>query len=1196
MFRSKFLNIFMSLLVISSMTLGTTGQVIAQSQTKAPPAQQASGGNLHGKVTPAERQAAADRLKAAYKQAGITAQAATMNPGGTPDYFGTTPNYANSPLPTLDVNGVPLAGTGIRKFMDTLPGLGPTGINDLGQYIPVAQADTTTYPGSDYYEIALVQFTEQLHLDLPPTTIRGYVQISTTVVPGNQIPLFYPDGSPRSLDNKGQPVSAVDKPHYLGPLIVAQSYNPAYAPGATLPTGGTNGMPTRIKFDNYLPSGAGGDLFIPTDTTYMGAGMGPTGEVTGIAITSGGAGYTSEPTVTISGGGATTDATARSTILNGVVNSLHITNPGTGYTSAPTVVISGGGATTDATASLSYIGGTAAAYTENRATLHLHGGVTPWISDGTPDQWTTPATENTPYPEGVSVQNVPDMPDPGPGSMTFFYTNQQSARLMFYHDHAYGITRLNVYAGEAAGYLVQDSFEQALIANGTLPPATNEIPLIIQDKTFVPDTPQLAVEDPTWDPTKWGGKGNFWFPHVYMTNQNPYDMAGVNAFGRWDYGPWFWPPYTGLTYGPVPNPLAGTTPLEGPVIPGVPNVSGTPEGFMDTPLINGTAYPVLNVQPQAYRFRILSVANDRMFNLQLYQSSPIVGNITLTNPGSGYTDIPLVTIKNGAGDTTGEGATAVATVDLDPASPTYGQVNGLMLWTVGSGYTANPTVTIAPPTTTGGVTATATATVYTGSSEVGMVPFTSSQNAVTPFPSGWYTAGNPYTMDDRNGGVPDPTKRGPAFVMIGTEGGISPNPTVIPNTPVNFDYNRRSITVLNVLQKGLMLGPAERADVLVDFSKFAGKTLIMYNDSPAPVPAADPRNDYFTGDPDQTSSGGAPSTVPGYGPNTRTIMKIVVAGSGGTAPVDDVNAASLATLKTAIPAAFAASQPAPIVPEPAYNAAYGTSFTGTYSRISDTSMTFTPVGQTAPITMGMEAKAIQELFTVDYGRMNATLGVEIPNTNATIQTTIPYGYIDPATELLEGTIPGTQIGSLADGTQIWKITHNGVDTHVIHFHLFNVEVINRVGWDGAVKPPDPFELGWKDTVRMNPLEDVIVALTPIIPVNLPFQVPNSIRAMDVTQRLGSTMGFFGVDPAGNPSAVVNSLVNFGWEYVWHCHILGHEENDMMRPMAVVVPPDAPTNLTVTPAAGPINILSWGNLASNATSYTIQRATDFGLPE
>ena len=105
-------------------------------------------------------------------------------------------------------------------------------------------------------------------------------------------------------------------------------------------------------------------------------------------------------------------------------------------------------------------------FTENRATLHLHGGVTPWISDGTPHQWITPAGENTDYPKGVSVSNVPDMPDPGPGAQTFFYTNQQSARLMFYHDHAWGITRLNVYAGEAAGYLVTDATETELIAAG----------------------------------------------------------------------------------------------------------------------------------------------------------------------------------------------------------------------------------------------------------------------------------------------------------------------------------------------------------------------------------------------------------------------------------------------------------------------------------------------------------------------------------------------------------------------------------------------------------------------------------------------------------------------------------------------------------------------------------------------------------
>ena len=41
---------------------------------------------------------------------------------------------------------------------------------------------------------------------------------------------------------------------------------------------------------------------------------------------------------------------------------------------------------------------------------------------------------------------------------------------MFYHDHAWGITRLNVYAGEAAGYLISDPTEQSLISAGLIPP------------------------------------------------------------------------------------------------------------------------------------------------------------------------------------------------------------------------------------------------------------------------------------------------------------------------------------------------------------------------------------------------------------------------------------------------------------------------------------------------------------------------------------------------------------------------------------------------------------------------------------------------------------------------------------------------------------------------------------------------------
>ena len=298
-------------------------------------------------VTQEQREAAAARMElqkqlVSSRTAGVAASgkvsalavsalALTPTQGGVPDYFGSA-NWAFSP---------PLA-----KFVDDLPGLGPSKANGLGQFIAVAHPDTITFPGSDYYEIELRQYSEKMHSDLPATTLRGYVQTNNGTDVSNQNTILPDPG-----------------PHQLGPFIIAQK-----------------DRPVRIKFTNKLPNGSGGDLFLPVDTTIMGAGMGPLGM----------------------------DAMPMN-------------------------------------------------YTQNRATLHLHGGTSPWISDGTPHQWITPAGENTPYPKGVSVQNVPDMADPGDGSETFFYTNQQSARLLFYHDHSYGITRLNVYAGEAAGYLINDT-------------------------------------------------------------------------------------------------------------------------------------------------------------------------------------------------------------------------------------------------------------------------------------------------------------------------------------------------------------------------------------------------------------------------------------------------------------------------------------------------------------------------------------------------------------------------------------------------------------------------------------------------------------------------------------------------------------------------------------------------------------------
>lgn len=991
---------------------------------------------------------------------------------------------------------------GIKKFVDGLPGLGPAAANDLGQYISVAEADIDTYAGSDYYEIAVVQYREKMHEDLPSTLLRGYVQLAGKVpCATGTVELF---NAP--LDPLETPVSTgycgVDAPHYLGATIAA-----------------TKDRPVRILFRNLLPTDMGGNLFIPTDITVMGSGMGPS--MWGMPE--------ADPQ-----------------------------NPTCGQDPKPE-----------------------GCYTENRAVLHLHGGRTPWISDGTPHQWITPFGErphlvddgaNPPIPvenKGDSVAYVPDMwydasgntitacagqptcatPGatnyPGEGAQTYYYTNQQSARMLFYHDHAWGITRLNVYAGEAAGYLIADDVEQMLIDQGIIPPAVDPdsgavrtIPLIVQDKTFVPNATQLAQTDETWDSAKWGGEGNLWLPHVYSPAQNPGDASGVNQYGRWAYGPWFWPPTNNILYEPVANPYysAACDPdvagwCEPPLMPGTPYNSMGMEAFHDTPIVNGTVYPTLTVEPTAYRFRVLNAASDRFFNLSLYQAvdaNGVLCDAANTAP---------------APESTGVACTEVA---LNPAEV--------------AAALADPTI----------------------------------------FPT------------------PLAGTEGPDWIQFGTEGGFLPAPVVLPAHPTTWVNDPTVFNAGNVDQHSLLLGPAERADVVVDFSQFAGQTLILYNDAPAAFPARDPRYDYYTGNGDYRDTGGAPSTLPGYGPNTRTVMQIKVA-DVASAPAFD-----LAALETAFESeslgglgVFESGQDPIIVGQGEYNSAYGASFqvngpeNGTV-QIYDTTFSFktlTGGAAGASLTMPLMPKQIQdemgEAFDHDYGRMSGFLGVESPNPQAGVQNMILYPFVNPASELIDmtnlplGDAPSvTPIATADDGTQIWKITHNGVDTHPIHFHLYDVQLINRVGWDGIIRKPDANELGWKDTVRISPLEDTIVALRPVRPV-APFDLPNSVRRLNPAQPLGSSISFNNQDRFGNPTAAItNDVVNFGWEYVWHCHILSHEEMDMMRPQTAAVPPIAPTGLTavLNVAGSSLTVgLSWTDNSKNETGFLVQRALAAGGP-
>ncbi len=1016
-----------------------------------------------------------------------------------PTFYANSPSGPLSNAACFDASGVASTGcdtgTAIKKFVDALPPMaypggfslkdGTTSVKTAaGKYIPVAVPTTWVGNGTDdYYEIAVVEWKERFHSDLAnPTTIRGYVQIDpnatgsgvTTSPHSLAVALADIYGAPILLPN-GQQAYAYDAPHYLGAAITS-----------------TQNKPTRIKFYNLLPVGrAGGvdvtgkakrngDIFLPVDETLPGAGFGPDGAVK---------------------------------------------------------------------------------FTQNRAELHLHGGDNPWISDGTPHQWIAPAGEATAangvaaeaagkgltpaqaakYLRGVSAVNVPDMPDPGPGAMTYYYPNGESARLMWFHDHTFGLTRLNVYAGEAALYTLKDAAETAAIAAGKLP--ADEIPLVIQDKTFVPKN--IAIQDAKWDTALWGGESDLWYPHVYEVNQDPNSIDLTNGVGRWDWGPYFWPVFPSY-YDRLPDGshnMSSQT-IDGLAAPtGLTEVTTTPEAFVDTPLVNGQAYPTMTVEPKAYRVKMLNAMNDRMVNLGLY----IAADKVTTNALDPLDPAKQPLVCDATGKKRVDGTTVLTSdctemkmVNFDTSYPNL----------------YYPTLPAAPY----GVN--------------GQFAF---PTAGGPNDSGWGPSGAGGGFMAINAGVPDPATIGPDIHMIGNEGGLLAKLHTIPSTIINYENNKRSITILNVLEKGLFLGPAMRADTVIDFSQYAGKTLILYNDAPAPLPAGDPRIDYYTGMGDYSNVGGIENVLPGYGPNDRTIMQIVVAPARTDGQA--ITALDTVALAAEVPALHGATQPLPVIAQPRYADAFpaaanatetiarintGAIYLGKYNGLTfktPEAITYTAVPQVAgkacttpancaanlqvgqanaaagaTITAYVESKAIQELFEPTYGRMNATLGIELPFTSALTQTTIPLGYVDPVSE------------KIADGeTQFWKITHNGVDAHPVHFHLVNVQVINRVGWDGTLKLPTDAEIGWKETVVMNPLEDIIVAVRAKSP-RLPFGLPNSVRARDPSQALGSGLGFTQVDPVtGLNAVVVNKEEDYGWEYVWHCHILGHEENDFMRP-------------------------------------------------
>lgn len=180
------------------------------------------------------------------------------------------------------------------------------------------------------------------------------------------------------------------------------------------------------------------------------------------------------------------------------------------------------------------------------AVAHLHGGEVPSSNDGGPESWFTPRLK---YKGAGFVSNQ------------YTYPNNQEATTLWFHDHALGATRLNVYCGLAAFYFLRDQYDTGVAGTGLhLPAGPQEIELAIQDRQF--DT-----------------NGQWYFP----------DSApgGLN--------------------GPPPNPDV--------------HPFWIPEFFGDAMVVNGKTWPYLNVEPRRYRFRLLDGCNARFLKLRLMNRS-----------------------------------------------------------------------------------------------------------------------------------------------------------------------------------------------------------------------------------------------------------------------------------------------------------------------------------------------------------------------------------------------------------------------------------------------------------------------------------------------------------------------------------------------------------------------------------------------
>jgi spore coat protein A len=607
------------------------------------------------------------------------------------------------------------------------------------------------------------------------------------------------------------------------------------------------------------------------------------------------------------------------------------------------------------------------------AVVHLHGGEVPPEIDGGPDAWFTS--------DGAYQGHSYYTKNPGidaPNTAVYAYPNTQEATPAWVHDHTLGATRLNVYAGLAGGYLISDPnlilpaglSAYGLARGGVVGASELTVPLVIQDRMF--DT-----------------NGQLFFPA---------DSAGGVLWTSNPEHPYWVPEFLG-----------------------------------DTIVVNGKAWPYLNVEPKRYRFLLLNGSNARAYEMNVvdpaggpapnfyvigtdggYLDTPVMVKKLIMQPGERYEVIlDFSTANLGANLVIKNTAKSPFPNGVAPQGATLGQIMQFRVEACTSNQCGAADTSFNP--------AVAGATIRTVGQKIVRLPGTVS---------------------------------GPPIVTSGTNQNVQKIRQLTLNEVMGMPMNVTDpVTGLPAAYPG---GPLE---ILVNNTKWGGERINGVSDS------------HFTFEP-----------IPGFTGvtlNGNTTYYSELPREGDTEIWEIVNLTA-----DAHPIHLHLVQ-FQVIDRQAFN-------TGSYNKAYAAAF---PGGGWDP---AMGTACAPGVYCPAYGPPLAYNPALNPNSGGKWGGNPDVYAIDPKTK-------------------------------------------KPLYMSGKATPADPNERGWKDTVIAYPGQVIRIAVR---------WAPTDLPVKTTGQGLGSLV--FPFDPSGGFTMDGNGTVlTPGNGYVWHCHIIDHEDNEMMRPDIVI---------------------------------------------